>query len=132
MNAFFRSSFLLGVLALVVSGCGPAANVVFDVKLDSFTADGRPVIEIKPNGQPRPKGEGPYGDYYLVLRSSSDKPYTRQFDKDQAEKGIKLDFMVSKKDFKPSDRITVGVENPQKGSFDNSIRLSNVVNIDFP
>ena len=127
------SKVLLAASVMLVGGCGgSSADVVFDIQFDRFLADGRPVIAIKPNGKPRPNGAGPYGDYYLVLRSSSDQPYTRQFDKDQAEKGVKLDFAVSKKNFQPSDRITVAVENPVGGSFDNGTRLSNVVEVKFP
>lgn len=123
---------MLFISTLLVTGCGQDANVVFDIKLDRFLADGRPVIDIKPNGKPLPQGTGPHGDYFLVLRSPSGSPYTRQFDKDQAAKGVKLDFMVTQKDFGPSDQVTVAVENPKGGSLDNATRLSNTIEIKFP
>jgi len=119
---------ILGLCMLC--GCGgQKADVVFDVKFIEYLSDGRPVIEVTPNGKPRPAGNGPFGDYFLVLRPDGSTPYTRQFDAKEAEMGARRDFAVAKSELAKFSRVTVSVENPENRSFDNGTLLSNVIEI---
>ena len=41
-------------VAMAAVGCGQKTDIVFNIAKKPATADGRTVIEIKPNGKPRP------------------------------------------------------------------------------
>ncbi|MEL6106593.1 MAG: hypothetical protein AAFU85_11170 [Planctomycetota bacterium] len=114
----------------VIGGCArQQTNIVFEVKFVKFLRDGSPQFEIQANGKPRPAGKGPFGDYYLVLRPDNSTPYARQFDvKDEGE-SILRDFRIQKDELRKFSRVTVAVENPVERSLDDSVILSNIVEI---
>jgi hypothetical protein len=104
-------------------------DIVFEIRFVRFANDKFPVIEIRPNGQPRPAGTGPFGDYFLILRDGRNVPFTRQFDTQQAESGVTLDFLVDREELRKTGSATVAVENVVSGSAQNTIRLSNRISI---
>ncbi len=126
--------------AFILSGCGQGetdleltTDIVYDITLAPPLPDGSPVIDIRPNGRQLPRGTGYNGSYLLVLRRNRVAYYLRWFYEKDAENGTRHDLAISGREFKPDDKLTVGVENfnnPRDTS--DYVRLSNVLEIPIP
>ncbi|HVJ79893.1 MAG TPA: hypothetical protein VNC50_02390, partial [Planctomycetia bacterium] len=81
-------------VAMAAVGCGQKTDIVFNIAKKPATADGRTVIEIKPNGKPRPAGVGPGGNYLLLVRKNGEAFYARQFDATEAASGVVRDLAM--------------------------------------
>jgi len=107
-------------------------NIVFDISLAAPLADGRPVVEIKSNGTPIPNSNGPLGSYLLLVRKDGDDLYTRQFTKQQATTGVKLDLAIGRHT-EVGDHLTVAVEDVSfSGRTRVYTRLSNRITVPVP
>jgi hypothetical protein len=111
----------------------PATDIVFDITRAPSLPDGRPVVEIKPNGKQRPAGTAPSGGNFLMVRRNGAAYYTRWFQEDEAVKGIRRDLAIPTLDLKPGDKLTVGVENIyNRQDPSDYARLSNVLDLTQP
>ena len=90
------------------------------------------MIDIKPNGNQRPNGTGPSGDYFLMVRRNGVAYYTRTFDKNEAANGTQRDLAMPARELKPDDKLTVAVENVNRQNPSDYVRLSNILDIPPP
>ena len=94
--------------------------------------NGRPVIDIKPNGKNRPAGTGPSGSYFLIVRQNGNAHYMRWFSPAEAATGTRYDLDIPSIGLKPDDKLTVGVENINGADASKYTKLSNVLDVPHP
>ena len=137
MNSRVRLSILwAGVMACLVPlslvGCGGGStNIVFDIRVIEPLPDGRSVIEVKALTKELPPGSGPFRSYILLVRKNGQGFYTRMFDAQEASNGVKLDLAMPHV-FQDGDKLSVAVENVIGPEPDNTLRLSNIVEVPIP
>jgi hypothetical protein len=139
MTARSRWPSASALICLTLAGCGeapaplPESDIVFDITRAPSLPDGRPVVDIKPNGKPRPAGTAPSNGYFLMVRRNGSAYYTRWFHDDEAAKGIQRDLAIPTIDLKPGDKLTVGVENIyDRQDSSKYTRLSDVLDLTQP
>ncbi|WP_435016078.1 hypothetical protein TA3x_003638 [Tundrisphaera sp. TA3] len=143
MSTTISRGFIL-TLAVLATGCRPPAappqpaDIVFDISLRDPLPNGRPVVEIKPNGKPRPTGTAPSGGYFLMTRRNGNSYYVRWFSTEEAAAGTRYDLDIPNNpavpmfSVGPEDRLTVGVENIDSPDGSKYVRLSNVLDLPTP
>ncbi|WP_435021142.1 leucine-rich repeat domain-containing protein [Tundrisphaera sp. TA3] len=111
---------------------GQAADKVFTISKAPPRPDGRPVIDIKPNGKNRPAGTGPSGSYLLIVRQNGHAFYVRWFSPNEATTGTRYDLAIPNIGLAPGDKLTVGVENVNPSDPSDYVKLSNALDVPHP
>ena len=109
-----------------------ATDSAFTISQAAPLPNGRPVIDIKPNGNSRPAGTGPSGSYYLIVRQNGVAYYLRWFSPEEAATGTQYDLDIPTIGLKPADKLTVGVENINGSDASKYVKLSNVLDVPQP
>lgn len=109
-----------------------ATDSAFTISKAPPLPDGRPVIDIKPNGKNRPEGTGPSGSYYLVVRQNGRSYYLRWFSPEEAAIGTQYDLDIPSIGLDPGDKLTVGVENINNADGSQYTKLSNILDVPHP
>lgn len=121
-------------MAKVTQAMNPkqASDSAFTIAQATPLPNGRPVIDIRPNGQRRPEGTGPFGSNYLVVRPIGTAYYLRWSSPEEAATGTQYDIDISHIGLEPADRLTVGVENIRGSDGSKYVKLSNILEIPHP
>ena len=109
-----------------------ATDSAFTISKVAPLPNGRPVIDIKPNGKSRPEGTGPSGSYFLIVRRNGVAYYTRWFSPKEAATGTQYDLNIPNIGLEPADKLTVGVENINGSDASKPVKLSNVLDVPHP
>jgi hypothetical protein len=65
----------------------------------------------------------------LALRPGDSTPFIRIIFAHEANRSMRLDFAVPKEHLASYDRVIVAVEMPTRATLDDSVRLSNIVEL---
>jgi hypothetical protein len=127
--------------AFILYGCGqeteplppmPTVDLVFEISKAPPLPDGRPVIDIRPNGVPLPAGTGPSGSFFLMVRRNGVAYYTRWFGQNGEAKALQRDLAMPTRELQTDDKLTVSVENIFERDGTKYIRLSNILDLSLP
>lgn len=136
MNVSLRL-FVAVAGAFLGSGCEPpidpheAPALVFNISELARTPDGRPVIDIQPNGKEFQR-VAPSDRFYLLVRRTGVGYYTRWFYGEDAVRGLRRDLDIPTQKLKPGDKLTVCVEKITGQDATDYLRLSNVLELGPP
>ena len=125
---------LMLLLSMFLLGCSSSTptNIVFDLSLSDPLPDGRPVVLVKLlNGAVPPPPARQSGAYVVLVRKNGKAFYTRMFWLDEIGDGLPLDLAMPQI-FQPEDKLSAAVENVVQGATDDTVRLSNVLDVPQP